>query len=143
VIPVSGQVQRISLSADDKFAFTSDVTKPQLAVIDTATNKVKTWVPLPGLGYGSATTSDGNWLVIALPLVNQVAAIDLRTLKVAHTIDVPVRPQEVLISPDNKSAYVSIDQAGKVAVISLSDWKVEKFIDAGKGADGLAWAAAQ
>jgi DNA-binding beta-propeller fold protein YncE len=143
VIPVSGQVQRISLSVDDKLAFTSDVTKPQLAVIDTATNKVKTWVPLPGLGYGSATTSDGNWLVIALPLVNQVAAIDLRTLKVAHTIDVPVRPQEVLISPDNKSAYVSIDQAGKVAVISLSDWKVEKFIDAGKGVDGLAWAAAQ
>jgi DNA-binding beta-propeller fold protein YncE len=141
VIPVSKQVQRISLSVDDKFAFTSDVTKPQLAVIDTATNKVKTWVPLPGLGYGSATTSDGRWLIIALPLVHQVAAVDLQTLKVAHAIDVPVRPQEVLISPDQKSAYVSIDQAGKVAVISLADWKVEKFIDAGKGADGLAWAA--
>lgn len=39
IIPVSPQVQRISLSVDDKFAFTSDVTKPQLAVIDTATRK--------------------------------------------------------------------------------------------------------
>jgi len=143
IIPVSGQVQRISLSVDDKLVFTSDVTKPRLAVIDTATNKVKTWVPLPGLGYGSATTSDGNWLVIALPLIHQVAAVDLRTLKVAHTIDLPVRPQEVLISPDGKSAYVSIDQAGKVAVINLSDWKVEKLIDAGRGADGLAWAVAK
>ena len=142
IIPVSGQVQRISLSRDDSMAFTSDVTKPQLAVIDTATNKIKTWVPLPGLGYGSATTPDGKWLLIALPLVRQLGVIDLATLKVARTIDLPVKPQEVLIAPDDKTAYVSIDQSGKVAVINLSDWRVEKIIDAGPGADGLAWAAA-
>lgn len=141
IIPVSGQVQRISLSRDNSMAFTSDVTKPQLAVIDTATNKIKTWVPLPGLGYGSATTSDGKWLLIALPLVRQLGVIDLATLKVARTIDLPVKPQEVLIAPDDKTAYVSIDQSGKVAVVSISDWKVEKIIDAGPGADGLAWAA--
>src|SRR6185312_10652243 len=94
VIPVSPQVQRISLSADNKFVFTSDVMKPQLAVIDTANNKLKTWIPLPGLGYGSATTADGKWLVIALPLVHQVAAVDLSTMKVAHTIDVGMRTQE-------------------------------------------------
>jgi YVTN family beta-propeller protein len=143
IIPVSGQIQRISLSVDDKLAFTSDVTKPQLAVIDTATNKIKTWVPLPGLGYGSATTSDGHWLILALPLIHQVAVVDLGTLKVAQTIDVPVRPQEVLVSPDNRVAYVSCDQSAKVAVISLSDWKVKQLIDAGPGADGLAWATSK
>ncbi|MGA8154561.1 MAG: cytochrome D1 domain-containing protein [Terriglobales bacterium] len=143
IIPVSGQVQRISLSVDDKLVFTSDVTKPQLAVIDTATNKVKTWIPLPGLGYGSATTADGRWLLIALPLVHQLAVIDLSAMKVAHTIDLPTRPQEVLVSPDQKMAYVSCDQSGKVAAISLGDWKVTSLIDAGKGADGLAWATAQ
>jgi len=141
IIPVSGQVQRISLSPDDSMAFTSDVTKPQLAVIDTATNKIKAWVPMPGLGYGSAATADGKWLLIALPLIHQLGVIDLTTLKVAHTIDLPVRPQEVLIAPDNKTAYVSIDQGAKVAVISIPDWKLEKLIDAGAGADGLAWAA--
>src|SRR5579863_3171185 len=50
IIPVSGEVQRVSVSTDDKLVFTSDQTKPQLAVIDTATNKLKTWVALPGLG---------------------------------------------------------------------------------------------
>jgi YVTN family beta-propeller protein len=143
IIPVSGQIQRISLSVDDKLAFTSDVTKPQLAVIDTATNKIKTWVPLPGLGYGSATTSDGHWLILALPLIHQVGVVDLGTLKVAQTIDVPVRPQEVLVSPDNRVAYVSCDQSAKVAVISLSDWKVNELIDAGPGADGIAWATSK
>jgi YVTN family beta-propeller protein len=143
IIPVSGQVQRISLSVDDKLAFTSDVTKPQLAVIDTATNKLKTWIPLPGLGYGSSPTPDGKWLVIALPLVHQVGVIDLSTMKVAHTIDLPARPQEVLVSPDNKVAYVSCDQSAKVAVINLSDWTVKTIIDAGAGADGLALAIAR
>jgi DNA-binding beta-propeller fold protein YncE len=100
-------------------------------------------VPLPGLGYGSATTSDGHWLILALPLIHQVGVVDLGTLKVAQTIDVPVRPQEVLVSPDNRVAYVSCDQSAKVAVISLSDWKVKELIDAGPGADGLAWATSK
>jgi DNA-binding beta-propeller fold protein YncE len=143
IIPVSGQVQRIALASDDSMVFTSDVTKPQLAVIDTATNKIKTWIPMPGLGYGSAPTADGKWLLVVLPLVHQLAEIDLTAMKVARTIDLPVRPQEVLISPDQKTAYVSCDQSGKVAAISLADWKVTSLIDAGKGADGLAWAVAQ
>lgn len=143
IIPVSAEVQRISLAVDDSMVFTSDVTKPQLAVIDTATNKIKAWVPLPGLGYGTAPTADGRWLIVALPLVHQVAVVDLGTLKVAHTIDVPTRPQEVLVPPDKQVAYVSCDQSGKVVVISLSDWTVKGVIDAGKGADGLAWAAAR
>jgi DNA-binding beta-propeller fold protein YncE len=142
IIPVSGQIQRISLSVDDSMIFTSDVTKPQLAVIDTVTNKVKTWIPLPGLGYGTATTADGRWLLVVLPLVHQLAVVDLSAMKVARTIDLPTRPQEVVVSPDQKMAYVSCDQSGKVAAISLSDWKVTKLIDAGKGADGLAWAVA-
>jgi len=140
IIPVSPQIQRISLAVDDSLAFTSDVTKPQLAVIDTATNKVKSWVPLPGLGYGSATTPDGRWLVIALPLIHQVGVIDLKAMKVAHTIDLPTRPQEVLVSPDNKVVYVSCDQSGKVAVINVVDWTVKSIIDAGPAADGLALA---
>jgi DNA-binding beta-propeller fold protein YncE len=143
IIPVAPTVQRISLSVDDKLVFTSDVSKPQLAVIDTATNKVKTWVPLPGLGYGSAPTADGRWLLVALPLVHQLAVVDLSTFKVAHAIDLPTRPQEVIVSPDNEIAYVSCDQSGKVAVINLSDWKVKQIIDAGAGADGLAYAAAR
>jgi ABC-type uncharacterized transport system permease subunit len=62
-------------------------------------------------------------------------------MKVAHTVDLPPRPQEVLIAPDQQTVYVSCDQSAKVAAVSLSDWTVKKLIDAGPGADGLAWAA--
>ncbi len=143
VIPVSGQVQRISVSVDGRAAFTADQTKPQLAVIDTATNKVKTWIPLPGPGYGTAPTPDGRWLVVAVPSANQVVAVDLDGMRVAHSIAVPASPQEVVIRPDGRVAYVSCDSSHKVAVIRTSDWSVEKLIEVGPGADGLAWAASR
>jgi YVTN family beta-propeller protein len=141
VIPVSSITQRIAISVDDKMVFTSDQSKPRLAVIRTATDKVESWVDLPGLGYGTAPTPDGKWLVVAVPTANKVAIVDLQTLRVAHTIDVPKAPQEALVRPDGKMAYVSCDSSAKVAAIRTSDWKVDALIDAGKGADGLAWAA--
>jgi YVTN family beta-propeller protein len=141
IIPISKTTQRISLSSDDKWAFTADQTKPQLAVIDTKKHTLNSWIELPGLGYGTAATHDGRWLIAAVPTVNKVSVIDLQTLKVVRNIDVPKAPQEVLVRPDDKMAYVSCDSSHQVAAINLADWSVT-LIDAGKGTDGLAWAAA-
>ena len=143
VIAVAPHVQRISLSPDDSLVFTSDTTQPRLAAIDTASRTVKQWIPLPAEGYGSASTGDGRWLLIAVPRANQVAAIDLHTLKVVHTIGVPPAPQEVLIRPVGRVAYVSCDSSHQVAELDLAAWKVNRLIDAGRGVDGLAWAASQ
>jgi len=140
VIPIATNTQRISISNDDGMVFTSDQTKPQLAVIDTSTNKVKTWIPLPAVGYGTAPTKDGRWLLAAMPSIGKVAVVDLSTLKVARTIDVPPAPGEVLVRPDGMVAYVSCPPSHQVVAIDLSQWKVTGLIEAGKGADGLAWA---
>jgi DNA-binding beta-propeller fold protein YncE len=140
VIPVSGNVQRISISADDKWVFTADQTKPQLAVIDTATDHVKRWIELPGLGYGTAATPDGNWLLVAIPSKNLVAVVDVKKMEVVRRVEVANSPQEILIRPNAKIAYVSCMGSGQVAVVDLTQWKVQKLIAAGKGADGLAWA---
>ncbi len=140
--PGSFPVQRISLSNDDKLLFTSDWNTPRLAVIDTATRKLKTWITLPGTGYGSASTHDGRYLILALSKSSQVAVIDIATLAVVRTIDVPAQPQEVLIRPDGKVAYVSCNTSHQIAAINLdgppTNWK-PTLIEAGNGADGLAW----
>jgi YVTN family beta-propeller protein len=140
VIPISHDTQRISLSVDDHLAFTADQTKPQLAVIDAATNTLKTWVPLPALAYGTAATRDGRWLLVALPAAGQVGVVDLQSLKLVRTVDVPKSPQEVLVRPDNQVAYVSCHESRKVAAINLKTWQVDQIIEAGPMADGLAWA---
>ena len=139
VIPVAGHVQRISLSPDGHWAFTSDTEKPRLAVIDTATNKVDRWITLPGTGYGTAPTPDGKWLLVAIPSTNEVAVVDVATMRVVRTIKVPPSPQEVLVRPDGMVAYVSCSASHQIAAIQINDWSV-KLIEAGRGADGLAWA---
>ena len=83
IIPICKVTQRISISVDDKWVFTSDQKTPRLAVIDTAKNAVDHWIDMPGTGYGSAPTPDGQWLLVALPKASKVAVIDLREMKVA------------------------------------------------------------
>jgi DNA-binding beta-propeller fold protein YncE len=107
VIPVSTKVQRISISADDKWVFTADQVKPQLAVIDTATRRWKTWIPMAAPGYGTAATRDGRWLLVCVPAASQVTVIDIRTMHLARAILLPKAPHEIVVSPDNKAAYVS------------------------------------
>jgi DNA-binding beta-propeller fold protein YncE len=142
VIPVAGTVQRISVSMDDKWVFTSDQTKPELDVIDTATNTVKARVPMLSYGYGTAPTPDGHWLLVPMMDVNKVAVIDLKTLTVKKNIDLAAgtHPQEALVRPDGKAAYVSCDHSGQVAEIDTATWTVRRMIDTGKVSDGLAWA---
>ncbi len=140
VIPVSKTTQRICISHDDRWVFTADQTKPQMAVIDAKTNQVARWIELPGVGYGAAASPDNQWLVVAMSGIRKAALVDLKTMKLAGTVDLPKNPQEVLIRPDGKVAYVSCDASKKVAAIDMKTFKVEKLIDAGSGADGLAWA---
>ena len=142
VIPISGNTQRISISVDDKLVFTSDQTKPQLAVIDTATNTIRKWVPLEASGYGTAPTPDGRWLLVPMESVDKIAVVDLKTLTVAKNIELAkgTHPQEALVRPDGKIAYVSCDHSGQVAEIDTATWTVKRMFDTGKVSDGLAWA---
>ena len=121
VIPISANTQRISISNDDRWVFTADQTKPRMAVIDTATNTVRSGFRWTGTGYGSAPTPDGHWLLVAMPDENKVAVVDLRTMKVARSVAVAAYPQEVLVRPDGKAAYVSCMHGNQVAEIDLGD----------------------
>jgi DNA-binding beta-propeller fold protein YncE len=139
VIPISGTTQRISISNDDRLVFTADQIKPQMAAIDTTTNTIKTWIPLPALGYGTAPTRDGRWLLATIPSLNEIAVINLQSLKVERTITVGNHPTEILVRPDGAVAYVACMRGNQIAAIDISQWKVQAMIDAGSGADGLAW----
>jgi YVTN family beta-propeller protein len=137
VIKVADVVQRISISQDGKWVFTSDQKRPRLAVIDTATNEVSSWIDLPAVGYGTASTLDGKWLLVTMQTANQVAVVDLSQMKVVRTIPVGAGPVQILVRPG--VAYISCTGDGKVAVLNLENWKVEKLIETAAGADGLAW----
>lgn len=143
VIPISKHTQRISISPNDHSVFTADQYTPQIVVIDTVTNEISKKIELPDIGYGTAVTPDGKWLIVALINLNEVGFVDLEEGKLVRTVKVPRAPQEVLIRPDGAVAYVSCDASKQVAVIDLNEAKVLSLIDTGTGTDGLAWAVAK
>jgi YVTN family beta-propeller protein len=59
---------------------------------------------------------------------------------VVKTIPVPTNPQEVIVRPDGKVAYVSLAGSSQVAAIDVAGLKVQGLIAVGSYADGLAWA---
>lgn len=141
-IPAAKTVQRIAVSVDDKWVFTADQTKPQLIVIDAATNQVASRIDLPDYGYGTAATLDGRFLLVCCG-IGDLAVVDLDKKQVVQRIEMPRAPQAIVIRPDGAVAYVSCNASAKVAVVDLKEWKVTAQIEVGKNADGLAWAASQ
>ena len=140
VIHVSRHAQRIALSVDDRWVFTADQTQPQLAVIDTSTNEVTKWIPLEGSRLRHGRDAGRQMAARHAADHGKVAVVDLSSMSVVRSVDVPKAPQEVLVRPDNQVAYVSCHASKKVAAINLQTWKVDQLIDAGRSADGLAWA---
>jgi DNA-binding beta-propeller fold protein YncE len=75
-----------------------------------------------------------------IPDANKVDVVDLATMKLARAVTVGANPQEVLVRPDGKAAYVSCLDVNQVDEIDLGSWKVARTIATGKGTDGLGWA---
>lgn len=140
IIPIAKNTQRIAITPDDRWVFTADQTQPRLAVIDTQSNKVARWIPLDGIAYGTATTRDGRFLVVTLPGKDKVQVIDLRIMQPVRSVATPADPEEVLMRPDGKVAYVSCVTSHQIAEVNLATWKVTRTIQDGKNSDGIAWA---
>ena len=111
VIPVSRQVQRISVSPDGRRVYTHDQDSSRIAVIDTATNDVREWIKLPASVYSSAITSDGHFL-LANSTSGKLFVWDLQAGKLANTFDIPPANGEISINSGNARAYVSCPSAG-------------------------------
>jgi YVTN family beta-propeller protein len=139
-IPVAKTVQRISISPDGRRVFTHDQGAPRIAVIDTASNKITDWIELPASVYASEPTPDGRWL-LGLSQKGELYAVDLQSLKVGKTFKVSNRASEILIRPGGEIAYISGTVAGKIEVLNLSTWEMQKPIELTPGVDGLGWLA--
>lgn len=150
VISVAKVIQRISISPDGRRVFTHDQDAPRLAVIDVADEKhedanasssykVTSWIDLPGVAYASEPTPDGKWLLVASMQKRLLLVIDLATLKIARSFELPGAPSEILVRPDGGVAFVSCLDSGKIAVVDLRAWEQRESIVMSRGVDGLAW----
>jgi DNA-binding beta-propeller fold protein YncE len=119
IIHISPETQYISLFVEQRRDFTSEQTKPQLAVIDTGTNKIQKWILLWSVAYGTASTLEGQDCTVTLPVLGRVAVIDLASMKVIRMVRIPKFPQEILICPEGAVAYISSHESRRIAATNL------------------------
>lgn len=136
VVELGTRVNRIALTADERFVVTADQTSPRLAIIDTGDFSVS-WMPIPAIGYGSATTEDGR-VLLGLLGSDQVAVIDLASRRVERLIRVRETPQRIVVQ--DGLAYISCDRSDVVVEVDPTAGTVLREFATGAGPDGLTWA---
>jgi len=142
VIPVAKTVQRMSISNDGRWAFTSDEHEPRVAVIDTKTNTVSKWVALGGISYVTQPTDDGKYLLAAESTTDgkgRLEVIDLSTWAVTKSFPLAAMQNGGFL-PHGGKVYLSEPLAGTIEVLDPKTWTLEAPIVMTLGVDGLAWA---
>jgi len=144
VIPLTKRVQRIAISNDGKWVFTSDSDQPRVAAISTRTNALGQWIAVEGIPYVTQPTPDGRFLLVAAAKDGKgvLNIVDLRTMKVVRTI--PTAAPVVSFLVHDGRAYMSCGANGAVEVldvraVSPEKWALETPIQLAPGVDAMAW----
>ena len=114
-VPVSAGPHGMAITDDGRTVYVSGDGSSSLNVIDTATDKVVKTIDVGKAPNGIALTPDNRLLLVAVYDDNRVAFIDTATQTVVAAIPVP-KPHTIAISPDGKSAYVTVQEPGHFAL---------------------------
>jgi YVTN family beta-propeller protein len=121
--------------------------EPVISVIDPILgfggSRLYTDIRLPSPGYDWLLTKDQRRLFVAMPTVNQVAAIDTDTWKVIKTIDTALKPTHLALAPDEKTLWVAAQNADaatpSLTVIDVAALTVTASLKTGRGPHRLAF----
>lgn len=123
--------------------------EPVISVIDPILgyggSRLYTDIRLPSPGFDWVLTDDQKRLFVAMPKINQVAAVDTDSWKVLRTIDAGSRPAQLVLSPDGKTLWVANQNAdataASVTVIDTTSMTVAASLRTGRGPHRVAFGA--
>ena len=140
-VPMPRGTQGLTASPDGKRIIAMDLARPELAVIDTATDTVLERIALSGTtdpAYKAYYSPDGKWLLtMAGSSINIFDAANLRGAQ--RSLTAGASPMGIAFSADGKTALVANHGDGTVSVVDLATAKVTKTFKAGMGIETLTY----
>ena len=128
----------VAFTPDGTKALVTEFDEGALAVVDVPSGKVLNHVSTAGeQPTGVAVTSDGALALVTNSWSGSLAFVDLKTLKTT-TLPLPGMPYDVVLAPDNSTAYVSVSQLDYVAIVRVTDRKVTGRMETGRRPRSLA-----
>jgi YVTN family beta-propeller protein len=122
-VKVGGVPMGVALSPDEKSLYVATRDGNEVAVVDTASLRVRATIPLPGQPARVRITPTGSFLVATLTEAGDVAVIETRTLRLVHRFSVGAHAEGLTLDPIGGFGYVSVLGENKVVKFSLVDWK--------------------
>jgi YVTN family beta-propeller protein len=114
---------------------TLTVINPQVKL---NTTKLESIVRLPAIGDDWVMLDDGDLVLVTLPSDGAVAAVSLRERRMVSRIELGGAPRRIVLQPDQRVAWVGIDDSSEVAAIDLASLSVVARVDVGEGLHKLA-----
>jgi YVTN family beta-propeller protein len=137
---------RVAVSPDGSEAYVTECpdncpagSQGDVAVIDTASNRVTASITVGSGPFGVAFTPDGRHAYVTDRNATAVSVIDTASHTVTATITVGVFPTSVAVSPDGREAYVTNATTNTVSVISTASNTVLTTIPTGSSAFSVAF----
>lgn len=149
---VAPMVEGIAVTPDGKHLYVGSNEADSVTVLDATTLAKVATIPGAGVPIRVAASRDGKRVVVTNANGGKLQLVDAARREVVGVIEFPADPKTLpegapslvpigtVITPDGKTAYVSLMVAGKVAVVDLEKKKILEQLPAGEGPDGIALA---
>jgi YVTN family beta-propeller protein len=138
-VPMPRGTQGVTVSPDGKRVIAMDIARPEIAVIDTATDAVLDRITLAGTtaaAYKAYYSPDGKWLLTMAG--SSLSIFDAANLRAPQrTLKVGASPMGIGFSADGKTALVANHGDGTVSAIDIATATVTRTFKAGTGIETL------
>jgi YVTN family beta-propeller protein len=126
----------VAVTPDNKYILVSNWCSYTVTIISVDSGKTVQSVKIGRYPRGIAITQDSVYAYVAEMGGSGIHRIDLRNFSKSF-IPVGVNPRAVVLSPDQKTLYVTLNSSGKVAAWDLEKNKLIKSVRTGKTARSL------
>ena len=140
-IPAPCGLAGIGLSQDGRTLVLVDAQKPQVLVVDTATDEIVSTVPLDGHEKAAQIarySPDGRHLVITSVDAPLATVLD-QSLKSQRLLRLGQGPMNMAFHPDGRTVLIANQNEGTLSVCDLERAEVLRTVHAGAGVEALSF----
>ncbi len=127
----------LDVTPDGKLLIAANTDNGSVSIVDLKTKKLVKEIPVGDHPEGTAWVGDGPLAIVTVYRDDLIAFVDTKTGKV-EKVKCSAEPYGIVITKDNKKAYVTHDYPGLVSEIEIATKKITRTIPAGEWTRGIA-----
>jgi len=140
IYPVGSVPKVVQVTPDNKYILVSNWCSYTVTVISVENQKTIKTIKIGRYPRGIAVSSDSAYAYVAEMGGNRIHRINLTNFEITY-IPIGSNPRAIVLSPDDKTLYVTMNIAGKVQAWDLENKKSIGLVNTGKAARSLAISA--